>query len=237
MSDEIKTPEGDQSGQAAEGLTNLKAEMDRKLTNVTEQLQKTNDMNAQLLEQMKAQQQAASKPAPSPEATNIGDMMFEDGNKAAALIQKQATDAAVATIRTETAAKEQAQARQNEVIGRLLTDYPELSNSNHDLYKKTVERYNAMSDLDKQSPVAYESAALRAALELGVKPYSQRDESEVSEGFTLGSNASGANNTKAELEADSNMYKIAEALGVDVSSDEAKAKLKARQRKNWLKYN
>lgn len=230
MSDENK--QNDETSQSSDTYKNLKAEVDRKLGNITEELQKTQQMNAQLLLQLQQSQKASAvQSQPSTPEPSIGDLIYENPNKAAEIIKRQAKDEVLAQVRAE----QQAQQRQADVISRLVMDYPELSDASNPLTKKAVERYTAMSEMDRQSPASYESAVLRAAVELGVKPRSQR-ESDPSDGFTLGSNQSRGDSKKAEEEADKSMMAFAQLLGVDVKSEDVKKRLKGRQRKNWLKY-
>ena len=58
MPDEQGNPTGSKPAEeSAESLTNLKAEMDRKLSNTTEQMQKLQEQNQKLIDQMTLQQQ------------------------------------------------------------------------------------------------------------------------------------------------------------------------------------
>jgi hypothetical protein len=125
------------------------------------------------------------------------------------------------------------QQRVGNTIASLQNEYPELGDTSSELAKKAIANFNALSDEDKQSPMAYKLAVREAADEIGLKPKSKRpvvEESwESGDGYTRGSRRAPAN----KLDPASKEW--AELLGLEVTEDVEK-RLIERAKRDYRKY-
>lgn len=234
MSDEKKAPS------VEELLTNFKAEMNRKLENVTSQSKNANDTLIALANSVQArqveQQQTAYKKQMDTLAAEDPSRFQEETAKRAADAARQATEEAMVRAQTVSA---QAQAKQAQVIGEITSNYPEINLPNHPMQKKVLELYNALPEEERNSSVAYKLIAKEAAEELGIKPMSKRTEDEMDEfvGYGRGSRGQGAGRKRAGI--DPKTLQFAELMGINVKDEKVRKELEDYSQisgSDWLKY-
>lgn len=223
--------------QSKDEISNLKAEINRKLGNQEESLAKMAEQNKALTEQLQqsitTQQQAqVTRKKAVEDSVNIGDLLYEDANKAIGIIEKRVEEKALQVIRD----KEAALAKQNQVISAIMQEYPEASDANHALTKRASEIYSKMEPSDRALPMSYRVAVMEAAAEQGIKPKSKREPGSE-EAFTMSGSSSGSlDNKKQTQKSHDSMLKFAEIMGIDVSDEKQVERLKGRQRENWKRY-
>jgi phage terminase small subunit len=167
------TPPAQAAAPAADEIKNLKAEIDRKLGNVTSSLN-------QFMEQMKQQ----VVPTAPKQEKKLSELIYEDADAYTAKVIEEAER----RVETKLSKRDELMQKQQQVINTLVSDFPELSQTDSDLTKKALEIYNSLSNDEKANPLAYRTAVKEAALDLGVKPKSKRTTSS-DDSFSLGTEA------------------------------------------------
>lgn len=226
MPDDVKDGEG---APPADEIKNMKAEMTRKLSNTESTLAALKASQEALLAQI---QSMAPKAAPAPQES-LSDLMYKDPEAYAQKVLAEAEKRADAKLNERMTA----QSRQQAVISDLVNQFPELQDGDHELTKAAVAKFNAMSDAERSSPVAYKTAVMEAALEAGVKPKSKRERSEGDEYVGRGSSGSAGKSSKRSQEIDPRTVAFAELVGLDISKPEVKERLKTNHgRESYLKW-
>ena len=199
-------------------IKNLKAEFDRKTSNIEAKLLESNAALKQLLEQTK-------KPEPKKETEeSIKDLWYTDEEAAANKIVERAVSKATEVITRSSAAERRTQ----EVANQIYQDYPEVADQSSDLFKKANEIYAALPAEEKASPYAMKMAVKEAAMELEVKPRSKRPK--VDDSFSVPSGKS-SRPSKTLTEVPSDVLQTAALMGLDVSNPKVKESLLARVKK------
>ena len=220
MSDDVKKPE---TG-STDSLENMKAEFNRKLSNMEQ-------ANQVLRNQLSTMLKAAA-PAAAPKTENLEDVWFDKPEVAAAKIEQRVLEKVNAAA--------QSTQRTNSTIAKLTQDFPELMDDQSDLTKKAVEIYSSFTDDEKSSPVAYRAAVKEAALELGVKPKSQRREEQEEDDFSFSGSGAGRARTEGRASrrdtVDPRTIEFAKMVGLDVSDPKVKENLKSHQKRSWRNY-
>lgn len=211
-----------------DSLTNLKGEFNRKISNIEQKYSNLESTNAQLL----ATLQAMSAPKAAP-ASKIEDVWFDKPAQAAESIVAQAEERIMKKIDSRSDQLH----KQNATLSQLVSDFPELSDGNHDLTKKAVEIYSGMSAEDKTSPLAYKAAVREAALELSIMPKSKRKD--LDDDFSIsGGGSSSARNDRASRSnssIDKATEEFARLVGVDIDDPKVKDRIKSKH--NRRTYN
>lgn len=223
-----ETPvQGDAGANQPDPIQNLKSEFQRKYTNLEE-------TNRQLMAQMQQLMTRQQAPAPKsePNAKKLQDVWFDNPEEAARMV----ADGVETKMRRELAQVQQAQAKQQATIGALMKDFPELADNGSKLTTRAVEIYNAMSDEDKSSPVAYRAAVKEAAMELDLKPKSKRTPAS-DDSFSLGGDGAGASRPKpsGKKEVDQRTKLFAEAVGLNLDDPKNKKSLERIQGRHGRK--
>jgi hypothetical protein len=223
MADEPVVPEGQVEGAKPDDrVQNYSMEMNRKIENAVKPLEdKINTLLSKIAPPAKAV-------ATSEE--DLDEMLYSDPKRYARTVREQAT----AEARNAMQSMAQSENAKNQVLGRLVADFPELRDQSTPFAKAALAEYESLPENLKQDPVAYELAVSRAALKQGTRPISQRSNDE----FTLGNNSgskprSSAKKDDAELEA---VLEVAKLFGKDVDSDEYKAAIKGHMNRDYFKY-
>lgn len=211
---------------ADDKLYNKTKELERKLGDTNSAIAAMKAQNDELLKRL----EALSKPAQAPTSTqeDLSELIYKDPQRYAEIITERATKQAEARI----SGTLQSQARTQQTLSQLAAEFPELADQNHDLTKKAVEIYSAMSDEDKASPLSYRAAVKEAAMDLGIKPKSKRSVDD--EPVHGGSGGGGAAPRKPKL--DKATLELAERLGLDVSDAKVRDRLAERAQRNWMQY-
>lgn len=204
------TPTPKDTSAPADDVKNLKAEFNRKLSNLEENTQR-----------LMAQLQTMTPPKKSDEPKKVS--VFDDEEAYA----RQIEDRAEKRIEEKLSRQQAAQAKQQQTIAALVADFPELTDPGHDLTKKAVEIFESFSAEDKASPVAYRAAVREAAEELELKPKSKRKaKASDDESFSLGGRTKVSPAAKKD-EIDPNTLVFAEAVGLKLTP-EVKERLKGK---------
>lgn len=212
MSTEVKK-EGET---APDEIKNLKAEFSRKMQNI----EQTNNALKSSQEALLAEIQKLTKPAPKQEEQgSLSDLMYRDPEAYARRVAEESDRRAEARINQAL----QNQSRQQQMIGSLVDQFPELNSGEHDMTKRAVEIFNNMAEADKTSPTAYKTAVLEAAAEFGIKPRSKRPKEEEYVGGASGSGTRQSSRRKNEL--DPRTEEFAKLVGLDPSKAEVKERL------------
>jgi hypothetical protein len=237
MADPIKPTE--ESGQP-DPITNLKAEMSRKIGNLEEQNQKL----TQTLQSLVGEMQQARKPAPKPEpqGKSASELLYDDPE---GFVENVVTKAV--TKSSEVISKRnQEETKKQAVLTSLYNDYPEIGDSNNALTKKALENYSQLSEEERSSPMAYKVAVRDAAAELGIMPKSKRQNADD---FSFGGNSGGGKDsdsqsrTRAEKETEDAVVAAAsyfesafKELGQDVNDPKFKKRLLKTSKRNFMQY-
>lgn len=212
-----KVPQGgapdasDQTPPAGDDLKNVKAEFNRKIGNLEE-------TNKQLLAQLKNLTEVV-KPAKAPAEPSKKVSVFDDEEAYATRIKEEAA----AEIERKLEQQQAQQAKQAQVINSLVTDFPELSDGNHDLTKRAVEIFNGLEESERKSPSAYRTAVLSAASEFGMRPKSKRTSSS-DDSFALGGGGGESRASKRSAgEISEGTKTFAALVGLDLDDPKNKA--------------
>ena len=223
MSEVNKPVEGTPLAAADEQLNNIKAEFQRKTTNLEEANRKLSGQVEQLLVQLKGN----SQPQPAPKKVSV----FDDED---AYADRVATEAEARIER-----KFEERARQQQVSAHLIAEYPELKDKNSDLMKRADEIFKSLSPEERSHSLAMKTAVYDAAAELDVRPMSKRVNQD-SDSFSIGSGSGGsaANRKPSKQQGDltPEQEELASRLGIELS-DEAKARIRNKHgRKSYGRY-
>jgi hypothetical protein len=218
---------------ATDPIKNVKAEFDRKMGNFEGKLSSLEQTNAALLSQLKAM-------APIPTKTEkkepkLKDIWYDDPEAAAKAIKEEAK----AELRKEFQGANQQQQRQTATLNSLVTDFPELQDTSHEFTKRAVELYTALPEEEKGSPAAYKAAVREAALEMGVKPMSKRDDNYVDQFTGISGGSSTANRprqNKRSAQLDPATLSFAEAVGLDITDTKVKDRLLKHAQRDFRRY-
>lgn len=234
MSDEKKGPS------VEELLTNFKAEINRKLENVTSQNKNANDTLLALANSVQARQIEAENAAYK---KRMDTLAAEEPSKfqeeVETRVKQVAEQVAVEAVSRATTANAQAQAKQAQVIGEITSNYPEINMPNHPMQKKVLELYNALPEDERNSSTAYRLIAKEAAEELGIKPMSKRSEEELDDFVGYGRGSRGASAGRKRQGVDPKTLQFAELMGINVNDEKIKKELEEYSQvssSDWLKY-
>lgn len=211
--------------QGADEIKNLKAEMTRKLGNTEAMLAELKRANEALVQQLAG---IAKPAAATAQQKKLSDIMYEDPEQFAEVVKSSATEQVSRLL----AEREEQQA----TMSALIAEFPELNQGEHELTKRAVEIYNGLSEKEKKSPLAYQTAVKSAALETGIRPKSKRTSTEA-DTFSLSGQGAKKTTKKADGELDPATEAVARFLNVDLSDPEVRKRLASNHgRKNWHRY-
>lgn len=221
MSDENNgTPEGGQ-----DPLVNLKAELNRKLSNSEQKMVEFAKTQEALLSKLNEMTQPKAAPAAKAEES-LSDIMYSDPDKYAALIEERAEKRIMGQI-----SRQQAQvAKTQSVLSELQSEFPELASADHELTKKAVEVYNSLPEDERSSSLAYKVSVKQAALDLGYKPKSKRPADEEP------SIGSGGRVPRKSNKLDSSTEQLASMFGLNTSDPKVKERLIKSANREWTKF-
>lgn len=228
MSEQTQT-----SGTAPESqdsLKNLKAEVDRKLSNTTEQLSKIAKQNEELTKYVQ-QLVKTGTPAPSQQPTteddDIQSIWFDNPKLAAQKIEDRASKKSFEQFN-----KMQSETnKRNSIIQEVVSKFPEAADVNSEFSKKTVEIYNRYVSEHGENPMLIKTAAYEAAAELN-RSMNKTDNFSLSS--SGGSNRSQSSRKEAELPQET--LDFAALMGLNVEDPAVVGRLKARSNRNWTRF-
>lgn len=224
-SNEGQEGQGQESG-APDPLKNIKAEMDRKLGNVTEQLRLQSEMLERTLQQMQAAKNTAPA-APVEEPDPIIDAAgYKEHIKREVLGEVERRNSL-------------SQATQSEIM-RLQAMYPEFGENNSEAAKVALQKFQALDPALKGTPAGAKLVMMEAAAELGLVPASRRRRSESEDDYTVGGSPSQAapqRSKQSSKKVDDLTLAFASKIGINVNDQNTRKELeKYAQRDRWGKW-
>lgn len=223
MSDQNSTPE--------DPIKNLKAEMDRKLSNSEAKLSELSNTNIALMQKLEEISRSVKPQAPASSNEDLSDVFYKDPTRYAQIVEERASARAEKASQQREAAMRKTQG----VLGQLQNDFPELASPDHELTRRAVEIYNGLPDDEKASSMSYKLAVQSAAVEMGVKPRSKRPVADDEPTGSSGS-SSGRSSTRKREKLDSNTEELAAIFGIDTSNPEVKERLIRTSNRDWSRY-
>lgn len=228
---EVKTEGAPPTEPVSDGLKNVKAEFSRKLEGVESQLKSTNDALLKLINQT-----GKSEPPPASQP-KISDLLYEDPDKAVAIIAEQVSK----TVRADVTKEVSERSREQQIMTNLYQEYPELADAENPLTKRALEVFDKLPADDKKSPSAYKLAVAEAALDVGMRPKSKRESSQGysqnQDSFALGSSSAPKATTRpGKLSPDTEDF--GRAMGFDMSDPKVRERIEKRARdpQEWLQF-
>lgn len=219
---------------AHDPIQGVKAEMNRKLSNMSEQLAAQSRMFEQILAQQTAQRQAAQAPQGKP----LKDLVFEDPEAFVRQVQQQAEAAATRQIEQRVQVSTQTQ---NAILD-VQSKYPEFAQSNSEATTLAIRKADSQPPHLRGTPEGARLAMMEAAAELGLVPASKRQAPQqtrdefVSPG-SAGSSSPRARSTDPKKGIDPTTLAFAEAMGRDINDPKVLEGLaSASKRQNWNRY-
>jgi len=200
---------------AEERFHNQTQEFNRKLDNAVKPLQDKIDA---LLNKL--------SPPPKEEVEPDESLLYSDPKAYAKQIETKATNAAIRAVATVS----ESENAKNAVLGKLVTDFPELRDNSSPLAVAATAEYAQLPAHIKNAPEAYEIAVSRAALKQGTRPVSQRNDD-----FTLSGGAKPRANKAKDEEMDA-VLQVAALFGKDVNDPEYVKTLKGHTQRDYSKY-
>jgi hypothetical protein len=213
-----------QSDGAQDPVKNIKAEFERKLGNVTEQLRAQSEMLQRTLEQMQA---AKNTPAAAEEEIDpiVNPVAYKQAIK----------EEAKREMRSEI---QLSQATQNEVA-RIQGMYPEFGENGSEAAKMALDKFKSLPSHLKGTPEGAKLVLMETAAEMGLIPASRRRKSEAEDDYTVGGGSSGTNRPQRQqaTKLDNKTLAFAELIGLDINNPETRKSLESRtKRRNWEQY-
>lgn len=237
MSEDNKPVDGAPEGQADDKYKNLKAEMDRKLDNITQQLSQSNQSVQAMMEQALAQlSQRSQQPAANAPTRKLSDLILEDPDAAEREIENRINTRVNQAVNQVT----ESSSKTNNAIVQLQNDYPELRDTNSELSQKAIAIYNNLPKHLVGTPEGTRYAIREAAAELAVIPASKRKKSaDAGDDFVAaGNTGSGSRKpSKKEAEASEGTLALLKLMGKDPNDPKVKKHLEqAVKRDTYGKY-
>jgi hypothetical protein len=210
---------------------NLKAELDRKISNTSTEVTEMRKANEALTAQIAELTRKIVAPAPAAtQSEDLSDLFYKDPARYAQIVADRAAAQADKIARQ----REDATRKTNTTLANLQNEYPELSDSSSELTKKAVEIYNSLPDDERNSSMAYKLAVQSAAVDLGVKPRSKRPVDDEPMGNPSYSGGRGGRRQSNKL--DPATEELAQMFGLDTSKADVKDSLIQRAQRDWSKY-
>jgi hypothetical protein len=201
---------------------NLKAEYDRKFTNLESTLTQTNKALQALLESQRPKQ-----PEPTEGKPSIKDLWYSDEEKAAEVIADQAADRALKVMNKQN----EHNMRIQQTAQDIANEYPEAVDPSSDLILKAREIMTSYSKEEQGTPMAMKLAVREAAALLDIKPKSKRGSNPANDAFALGGHGSSSSRrqqSQSEPENFDNTLEFAAYLGLNVDDPKVKESLANR---------
>lgn len=229
-----QTAETPETTTEADPIKNLKAEVNRKMENITAQLQQQNQMMNQQLQAIIESVKPSQKQQAAENDDELADLMLTNPKEAVKRIKSQVANEVTSNVSNVINSKEQT----TQVIAGLAAEYPELRDNNSDLARKAVELYNSLPTGVKNTPYGSELAIRQAAAALGKVPASfRKTKTEETEDFSVSANQGSKRPTKRSAELDDKTLGFAQLMGLDTSDPKVMESLKQRaQRTDWNRY-
>lgn len=225
--------QGSEGGSQDDPIQNFKAEVGRKFENLTGQLRQQAARNEQMLSQLAAMiPQQKQQSDGGAEDEDLSELIYNNPAEYTRRVQAEATQAATRSVQEANRIEKE----KTETLGRLVSTYPELSDSNSELTKKAMEVYSTFSSDQQKTAAAYELAVARAVAEVGVLPASKR-QAAPDPSLRGGSSTGGSKRSLGDIP--DGTAQMAELMGLDLSNKDTKERLKklsGLKPSDWIGY-
>ncbi len=231
MSDQEENQGNEVEG--SEKVDNLKQEVNRKLQNQNDAIDRLSTMTESILNRFQQEDLASVQ---QKQAIEDEDADWDLNPKTAAAKMKRELKA---EMRRDTEASINSQQRQASVLAEVTAMYPELTDNSSEMHKRTVALHNRYSDTVRNQPESIKLAAMEAANELGAIPASRRNDQDDYVMSGKGSNNQGNHPPKKRPNKDEiaeDTLDVGRLLGIDVDDPEVQKRVKEYQRRAWGKY-
>jgi hypothetical protein len=201
-------------------------------TQIESQSSKINDLyqsQKEIVEYLK-QFNASKVDAPKEESSeSLSNLLVSDPDKAVELIEKRVEK----RITGQLSAANETQQKVQQVLSQMQSEFPELSDLNHEMTKTALSIYEKMGPNEKASPLAYKAAIQEAAIKTGVKPRSQRNHDDGD--FSLSSGRGQRPPSKEKI--DPKTLEFAKVMGLDVENKEVLKRLSNSSQRDLSRYH
>lgn len=213
---------------------NVKAEFNRKFANMNEQLASTNQALAQVLESMKAQQQAPQVPTKP-----LKDMVFDDPEQFVKTVEARALQAANQVVDNRVRMSGEAQT----VISELQSKYPEFSAPNSEATQYALQIAARQPEGIKGTALGARQAMMEAVAQYDLVPASKRQtRQQDNDSFVAGGQGTGTRKARENdptKGVDPITLEFAQLLDPSIASDPKRLESlkQSSTRKNWNRYS
>lgn len=236
MSDEISSQEKTNASSEQDPLKQIKSEFGRKQDNVMKELDSLKSQLSQIADTV-IHAAAVKRNHEENREEDIDPVLDPKGYKES--LKRNLKE----ELRSEMNQSLSAERERNNTLGLLVSQYPELQQSDSELTKTALNIYNNLSATEKASPSGYKVAVMQAAQEVGLLPINKRrNQVEASEDFTMSSSNSTARrpSQKAkENKIDDKTLEFARLLGRPVEDEKYIEKLKStitNRKRSWSRF-
>jgi len=233
MSDDQENSGNVPATPTGEDSTNIKAEFNRKLENLNQQLAAQNqNLDAQLQEILKRIETPKAAPVRESAPKKLNELIYDDPEQFVQEVKNTTRQEVMQDITRQ-------QAFQNTAVV-LESEYPEFNDKGSEPYKRVQAYYQQLAPHLQGTKEGLEIAAYRAAADFGLAPKSKRSKSSANEDYSMSSGApqkarSSSSASKGEMAADQAAF--AELVGAPVNDPKFKEMFKkASKRTEWNKF-
>lgn len=155
----------------------------------------------------------ASKVQKEPEVDTqqIADMIYTKPEEAISLIEQKVEKKLEKKFSDRDNVKDQSR----QILAELVNDFPELTDTNSDLYKTAVDIYAALPEYTRNLPTSYETAVYKAATKIGLSVKSKRVENTKNkDDFSLSGTSNGSRSNKNK-DLNPDLLRFAKMVGKD----------------------
>lgn len=216
--------------ESTRSINSVLAEMNRK----TSQLADENARLSAKIEALSAARQPQPAQSESLSEDELENLAYKDPKKYAKVV----SDMAAARAESIVSSRMQQQNETQTMFSSMAAEYPELTDANSELTKRSVEIFKQLPPGQQSNPLAYKVAIRDAAAELGVLSKSKRKQSSVDDfsGSSSGnSSARQQQGTQGRGKLGQDTLRVAEAFNLD---EKAVKRMQARasSRKNYGRF-
>ena len=209
---------------------NIKSEFDRKLQNQSAKIDQIMDA----LTNMQSQRQQAA--APQDSGPSLEDLKFTDPERYEQLKEQQLEQ----KLESKVMGKIEQENRKQQTLVDLINKYPDLKSDQSELSIAAKTAHEALPENLRGTAEGYKLAVLEAASQAkkGESKVSDKKSEDVGEFIAgSGSGEGRGESKKKKADLDPKVETIAELMGLDVSDEKVRARLKDRAgRSNWSQY-
>jgi hypothetical protein len=232
MGDEAQNPNAETSaeGTPVTGDQNVKAEFNRKLSNLQDEMKKNNELLLAQIGQLvkpKAPEVTATQKAP------IKDRFYGNEDQVLGEVVEEAVTRAVDTVKKDFRQDGERQRALNQVF----SEYPELSDETSELYVQSNKIFDSLTEQERRDPKALKFAVREAAADLGLVPKQKRPNMGGQDDYVgNGGRPNQPGNRRDKDALPNETLDFAEALGRPVNDKAYQERLKKHAKRNFGKW-